>query len=47
MSIALEQITKRFDGVPVVNDVTLTVESGEFFVLLGRAAAARVRCCAC
>ena len=35
MSIALDQVTKRYQGVPVVNDVSLTVPSGEFLVLLG------------
>jgi ABC-type Fe3+/spermidine/putrescine transport system ATPase subunit len=35
MSINFEQITKRYHGVPVVNDVSLQIEAGEFFVLLG------------
>jgi sulfate/thiosulfate transport system ATP-binding protein len=35
MSITLEQITKRYQGQPVVNDVSLEVAEGEFFVLLG------------
>jgi sulfate transport system ATP-binding protein len=35
MSINFEQITKRFRDVPVVNDVSLQIETGEFFVLLG------------
>ena len=35
MSIALDQVTKRFRSVPVVNDVSLKVEPGEFLVLLG------------
>jgi sulfate transport system ATP-binding protein len=35
MSIALEQLTKRYDGHPVVNQVSLEVADGEFFVLLG------------
>jgi len=35
MSIALDQVTKRYQGVPVVNDVSLTVGAGEFLVLLG------------
>ena len=35
MSIALDQVTKRYQGVPVVNDVSLKVEQGEFLVLLG------------
>ena len=35
MSIVLEQLTKRYDGHPVVNNVSLEVGDGEFFVLLG------------
>ncbi|OQY93382.1 MAG: hypothetical protein B6D39_03035 [Anaerolineae bacterium UTCFX2] len=35
MSIVLEQLTKRYDGYPVVNNVSLEVKDGEFFVLLG------------
>src|SRR5262245_14315357 len=35
MSITLDQVTKRYQGVPVVNDVSLDVGDGEFFVLLG------------
>ncbi len=35
MSIALDQVTKRYQSVPVVNDVSLKVEQGEFLVLLG------------
>jgi sulfate transport system ATP-binding protein len=35
MSITLDQLTKRYQGLPVVNDVSLSVADGEFFVLLG------------
>jgi sulfate transport system ATP-binding protein len=35
MSISLDQVTKRYQAVPVVNDVTLRIEQGEFLVLLG------------
>src|SRR5215204_356030 len=35
MSIVLEQLTKRYEGYPVVNNVSLEVADGEFFVLLG------------
>jgi sulfate transport system ATP-binding protein len=35
VSITLEQITKRYRGTAVVNDVSLEVADGEFFVLLG------------
>ena len=35
MSIVLEQLTKRYEGHPVVNRVSLEVGDGEFFVLIG------------
>lgn len=35
MSITLDQVTKRYQGLPVVNDVSLQIGDGEFFVLLG------------
>ncbi|GAB4581697.1 MAG: hypothetical protein Fur0022_44470 [Anaerolineales bacterium] len=35
MSIVLDHITKRYDGHPVVNNVSLEIQDGEFFVLLG------------
>jgi sulfate transport system ATP-binding protein len=35
MSITLDQVTKRYQGSPVVNDVSVDVAEGEFFVLLG------------
>ena len=35
MSIVLEKLTKRYEGHPVVNNVSLEVANGEFFVLLG------------
>jgi ABC-type Fe3+/spermidine/putrescine transport system ATPase subunit len=35
MSINFEQITKHYNSAPVVNDVSLQIEGGEFFVLLG------------
>jgi sulfate transport system ATP-binding protein len=35
MSITLDQVTKRYQSVPVVNDVSLRVDPGEFLVLLG------------
>ena len=35
MSIVLDQVTKRYQGSPVVNDVSLDVANGEFLVLLG------------
>jgi sulfate/thiosulfate transport system ATP-binding protein len=35
MSISLERVTKRYGGVPVVNDLSLDIGDGEFFVLLG------------
>jgi sulfate/thiosulfate transport system ATP-binding protein len=35
MSIVLEQLTKRYAGHLVVNNVSLEISDGEFFVLLG------------
>ncbi|MGH8176719.1 MAG: ATP-binding cassette domain-containing protein [Steroidobacter sp.] len=35
MSITLDQVTKRYQGASVVNDVSLEVAEGEFYVLLG------------
>jgi sulfate/thiosulfate transport system ATP-binding protein len=35
VSITLDQCTKRYQSVPVVNDVSLEIGDGEFFVLLG------------
>src|SRR4026209_519036 len=35
MSIELDQVTKRYQRVPVVNDVSISVAEGEFLVLLG------------
>ena len=35
MSIELDQVTKRYQSVPVVNDVSIEVAEGEFLVLLG------------
>jgi sulfate transport system ATP-binding protein len=35
MSIVLQGLVKRFDGHPVVNRVSLEVDDGELFVLLG------------
>ncbi|HMN31343.1 MAG TPA: ATP-binding cassette domain-containing protein, partial [Caldilineaceae bacterium] len=35
MSIVLAELTKRYDSHPVVNHLSLEVDDGEFFVLLG------------
>ena len=35
MSIALDQVTKRYQSLSVVNDVSLEIQQGEFLVLLG------------
>ena len=35
MSITIDQVSKLYHGVPVVNDVTIEIRTGEFFVLLG------------
>ena len=43
MSILLQQLTKRYDGHPVVNDVSLEIADGEFFVLLGSSGGGRLQ----
>ena len=35
MSIILEKLSKRYESYPVVNNVSLEIKDGEFFVLLG------------
>src|SRR5574342_1190338 len=35
MSIVLGQLTKRYEGYPVVNRLSLEIADGEFFVLIG------------
>ena len=35
VSIVIENLLRRYDGHPVVNNVSLEVADGEFFVLLG------------
>ena len=35
MSIVLDQLTKRYQDHPVVNNVSLTIADGELVVLLG------------
>src|SRR6266508_4461034 len=35
MSIILDQLTKRYEGHPVVNRLSLEIANGEFFVLIG------------
>jgi sulfate transport system ATP-binding protein len=35
MSIVLDQLTKQYDGRPVVNRISLEIATGEFFVLIG------------
>jgi sulfate transport system ATP-binding protein len=35
MSIHLEQVSKTYDGKPIIKDLSLEVEKGELFVLLG------------
>jgi len=35
VSILLENVTKRYDQQTVVNNVSLEIKDGEFFVLLG------------
>ena len=35
MSIEIDQLTKLYDGLPVVDGVSLSIAAGELFVLLG------------
>lgn len=35
MSIVLEQVSKHYNGIAAVNDVSVDIADGEFFVLLG------------
>ena len=34
-AVEVEHLTKRYSGVPVVDDLSFTVERGEIFALLG------------
>ena len=34
-SIALQNVTKRFEDLAALNDVTFDIKDGEFFVMLG------------
>ncbi len=45
MSIALDQVTKRYQDQPVVNDVSIEVGEGEFFVLLGPSGSGKSTLC--
>ncbi len=42
MSIVLEQLTKRYEGYPVVNRLSLEIAEGEFFVLIGPSGSGRI-----
>jgi ABC-type sugar transport system ATPase subunit len=44
--VRLDVVTKEFDEVVAVDGISLTIESGQFFALLGPPAAARRRRCA-
>ena len=35
LDVRLERLTKRFDDVVAVDDITLDIEHGRFFALLG------------
>ena len=39
--IELQNVTKRYGGTRALKDLSLTVEDGEFFVLLGRTGAGK------
>ena len=44
MSIVLENVSKRYGQQTVVNNVSLEIKDGEFFVLLGSSGAGKQRC---
>ncbi len=45
-SVTFDNVVKSFDnGLPAVNDLSLEIADGEFFVLVGLRAAARRRRC--
>lgn len=46
VEVELRGITKKFGDVTAAGDISLTIEDGEFFTLLGPVAVARPRRCA-
>jgi len=44
--LEIEGVTRRFGDFTAVDNVSLAIDAGEFFTLLGLPAAARPRCCA-
>ena len=45
--VKIERVSKRFDDALAVDDVSLTINRGEIFALLGDPARASPPCCAC
>ena len=43
--LEIRNVTRRFGDFTAVDGVSLAIEAGEFFTLLGPPAAARRRCC--
>ena len=41
--VLVERLTKRFDDVAAVDDISLEIQAGHFFALLGPSGAARRR----
>ena len=44
-TLSLEKITKSYAQTPVLLDVNIDVNSGEFLVLLGPSGCGNLRCC--
>ena len=41
-SITLQQVSRHFDGVPVLQSVDLEIHAGEFLVILGASGGGKV-----